>query len=139
MDNNIMASPVLGKTVDDLLELGYGKGSMTNYKPRRQRSIDFNQGMDATFFTEEKVKLIAQLNIKPARIAFDRAIERKVYMRAIELANKYGLLEFSNYLLYNWKDTPKDLFDRIMINIELNEKMRANPRDGEYGKIYSYP
>ena len=139
MDNNIMASPTLGKTVDDLLELGYGKGSMANTKPKKERCIDFNQGMDATFFTEDKVKLIAQLNIKPARIAFDRAIERKVYIRAIELANKYGLLEFSNYLLYNWKDTPRDLFDRIMINIELNEKMRAQPRAGEHGRIYCYP
>ncbi len=137
MDNNIMAAPTLQKTVEDLLELGYGKGMTVSGKKGRQRSIDFNQGMDATFFTEEKVKLVSQLNIRPVRIAFDRVTERKQYVQAVELAHKYGLLEFSNYLLYNWKDTPKDLYERIAINIELNEKMRKE--EGGKGAIYSYP
>ncbi len=137
MDNNIMAAPTLAKTVDDLLELGYGKGVTTSGKSQKKRSIDFNQGMDATYFTEEKVKLISQLNVRPVRIAFDRVAEKKQYVKALELAHKYGLLEFSNYLLYNWKDTPKDLYERIEINIELNEMMRTTGK--RMGAIYSYP
>jgi hypothetical protein len=53
------------------------------------------------------------------------------------MAHKYGLTEFSNYMLYNWKDTPKDLYDRIKINIELNEKMQKDKT--KRGAIYSYP
>lgn len=132
MDNNIMASDDLSKTVADLLELGYGRGNP------KGRSIDFNQGLDATYFTEEKLKIFSQLNISPVRIAFDRVSELPNYRRAVELAYKYGFTDFSNYMLYNWKDTPEDLFRRIHINIELNEHMQGSA-DRKSGKVYCYP
>lgn len=132
MDNNIMASDDLGKTVDDLLELGYGRDNS------ERRTIDFNQGLDATFFTDEKLKIFSQLNISPVRIAFDRVAELPNYRRAVELAYKYGFTDFSNYMLYNWKDTPEDLFQRIRINIELNEFMQGD-KDRKPGKVYCYP
>jgi hypothetical protein len=132
MDNNIMASDDLKKTVDDLLELGYGRGN------NRGRTIDFNQGLDATYFTDEKLKIFSQLNISPVRIAFDRVAELPNYKRAVELAYKHGFTDFSNYMLYNWKDTPDDLFKRIHINIELNEQMRGE-NGQKRGKVYCYP
>jgi hypothetical protein len=132
MDNNIMASDDLKKTVDDLLELGYGRGNS------KGRTIDFNQGLDATYFTDEKLKIFSQLNISPVRIAFDRVAELPNYKRAVELAYKHGFTDFSNYMLYNWKDTPDDLFKRIHINIELNEQMRGE-NGGKRGKVYCYP
>lgn len=138
MDNNILASPMLEKVVNDLLELGYGKGQKTD--KGQERVIDFNQGLDATYFTEEKVKLIAQLNIKPMRVAFDRAGMKEEYIKALELAKAYGFKTFSNYMLYNWKDTPRDLYERLEINIQLNEKWLNEAPEGEVpAKIYSYP
>lgn len=138
MDNNVLASPHLPQIVDDLLELGYGRNDMTKTKPPKQRVVDFNQGLDASFLTEERMKLLSRLNIKPMRIAFDRATEKKVYVAAVRLARSYGVTQFSNYLLYNWKDTPHDLYDRLLVNIELNEEWAATG-DHARTEIYSYP
>ncbi|MFA5321972.1 MAG: hypothetical protein WC373_04805 [Smithella sp.] len=138
MDNNVLASPDLEKIVGDLLELGYGKDNFMNTKPKKQRVVDFNQGIDASLVKDRSMRLIAQLNIKPMRIAFDRAAEETQYVRAVELAYKYGVREFSNYMLYNWKDTPRDLYERLAVNICLNEKWNKKTAD-EKGEIYSYP
>ena len=142
MDNNVLASPYLERIVYDLLELGYGRNQFTvphNGKPKRMRGIDFNQGLDANHFTDKNVGLIANLNIRPMRIAFDR-IEYKVkYETALRLAQKHGFREFSNYMLYNEKDTPRDLYDRLMINIALNREWGNGPNSAAQGTIYSYP
>ena len=39
-------------------------------------------------------------------------------------------------MLYNFKDTPRDLYERLLINIELNEKWRVS---GSPSRVYSYP
>ena len=137
MDNNVMASPFLNNIVSDLIDLGYGKNSYTDSEPKRERVIDFNQGLDASFFTEDKMRIIAELNIKPMRIAFDRIEEKEEYVKAIEIAKKHGVKIFSNYMLYNFMDSPKDLYERLMVNIELNEKWRKENKTGF--SIYSYP
>jgi len=137
MDNNVLASPALEQIVRDLLELGYGKSQFTNTEPPKARVIDFNQGLDATFITEDRIRLLAQLNIKPMRIAFDRVREIESYLRAVELAHRYGFTQFSNYMLYNFDDSPRDLYERLMINIAINERWLANGERA--GEIYSYP
>ena len=134
MDNNVLASKKLKQIVNDLLELGYGRGELTH--ARRQRIVDFNQGLDATFLTEKTMKLLSKLNIKPMRIAFDRIADAKDYERAIKLAHKYSVKVFSNYILFNWNDSPKDLFKRLEINIGINEQWREG---GAESQIYSYP
>jgi hypothetical protein len=139
MDNNILASPFLSRIVDDLVELGYGRGQYTNTNPKRQRVIDFNQGVDATYVTEQNMELLARLNIRPMRIAFDRVEEKPQYVKALELAHAHGVKEFSNYMLYNFKDTPLDLYERLLINIEFNERLAAEREGCLAGKIYSYP
>lgn len=139
MDNNVLVSPQLGKIVDDLLALGYGRGEHTDARPRKQRVIDFNQGLDASHLTEEKMRLLSSLNIRPMRIAFDRAKEKRTYLRALRLARKYGVDLFSNYMLYNFEDTPKGLYERLRVNIELNEEWVADHAGARSGKIYSYP
>ena len=48
MDNNVLASSRLGQIVEDLLDLGYGRGQYTNTNPKSLRVIDFNQGLDAS-------------------------------------------------------------------------------------------
>lgn len=136
MDNNVLASRKLPAIVSDLFELGYGVGNRTNTKPTRRRVIDFNQGVDATFLTEDTIAIIAQLNIRPLRVAFDRIEESSVYQEALQLCHEYGFPEFSNYMLYNYEDTPRDLYDRLIINIDLNGKWA---HDTVASKIYSYP
>jgi len=137
MDNNVMASPYLEKIVSDLINLGYGKNSYTESEPKKERMIDFNQGLDASFFTDDKMKILAELNIKPMRIAFDRIVEKEEYVKAIEIATKYGIKTFSNYMLYNFMDSPRDLYERLMINIGLNAKWRKEGKTDT--SVYSYP
>jgi len=138
MDNNVLASPALPQIVGDLLEVGYGRGQHTDTDPPKARVIDFNQGLDATFITEDRIRLLAQLNIKPMRIAFDRAREKGRYLRAVELAHQHGFAQFSNYMLYNFEDSPRDLYERLMVNIGINEKWQSGDGD-RAGEVYSYP
>ncbi|MGA2545391.1 MAG: hypothetical protein ABSF43_02495 [Rectinemataceae bacterium] len=139
MDNNVLASGDLERIIADLEEIGYGRDCYTETRPRKQRVIDFNQGLDASFLDERRMKLIARLNIKPMRIAFDRVSEKKQYIRALRLAHKYGVREISNYMLYNWKDNPRDLYDRLVVNIRLNEEWNKENKKESTTQIYSYP
>ena len=141
MDNNVLASPRLPSIVRDLESLGYGRGNRTEEARPRERTIDFNQGIDATHCTEENLRLLARLNIRPMRIAFDRAAEAPVYERALRAARAHGFSMFSNYMLYNFdgKDTPRDLYDRLMANVLLNEEWGAKSGAESGAQIYSYP
>lgn len=134
MDNNVLASKRLKQIVDDLLELGYGRSDLT--QDGKQKVVDFNQGLDASYLTDKNMKLLSKLNLKPMRIAFDRKSEEKLYKKAINIAVKRGVRQFSNYMLYNFKDTPRDLYDRLQINIGLNTEWRDEKKQIS---VYSYP
>lgn len=144
MDNNILASDKLSNIVDDLVFLGFGRGNKSYEKKqgkrtiRQTRRIDFNQGIDARLLNEDKMKLLAKLEIKPLRIAFDHADDEsvKIYIEAQKLAAKYGVKNLSNYILFNFLDTPNDLYKRLRINIELNEEFRKKNLDTS---IWSFP
>ena len=138
MDNNVAASRFFGRIVDDLVELGYGRDNLMEGTPPRQRVIDFNQGLDATYLTDDNMKLLARLNIKPMRIAFDRISDNYEYLKALRLAKKHGARTFSNYMLYNYNDSPRDLYERLMINIKLSQRWR-NGKSKPTPTIYSYP
>ncbi len=99
----------------------------------KQRYVDFNQGVDARLIVkdEEKMKLLSEIPIRPLRIAFDSMKQEKNYVKAVELAAKYGITKLSNYLLYNEKDKPVELYQRLKINIELCESLGVD--------IYSFP
>lgn len=138
MDNNVLASPNLEEIVNNLVELGYGRGQTTNTVPPRTKVIDFNQGLEATHINENNIAMIEQLNIRPMRIAFDRLSYRENYVRAVNIAYQHGFKEFSNYMLYNEQDTPRDLYERLKINIDINQSWRdENGRAA--AAIYSYP
>lgn len=100
-------------------------------KVPKQRYIDFNQGVDARLFTEEKANLLGKINIRPLRIAFDSWNDRNHYENAIRLSAKAGIKNFSNYILYNFKDEPKDFYHRLKLNIDLCKELDIN--------IYSFP
>jgi len=138
MDNNVLASPKLEQIVEDLFDLGYERGKYTSTNPKSLRVIDFNQGLDSSCLNEKTMSLLSKLNIRPMRVAFDHVREKKAYERALKIAKEYGVKEFSNYLLYNWKDTPRDLYDRLVINIKLNKKWGKGSKNSS-AQIYSYP
>lgn len=97
----------------------------------RTRYIDFNQGVDARLVTDEKMKKLAEINIRPLRIAFDHYSMKDVYIKAVKLAAKYDIKDLSNYLLYNYDDKPEDLYERMRVNVELCEQLDVT--------IYSFP
>lgn len=153
MDNNVLRSNQFDKITDELIELGFGKGctypSPHTGKPL-QRYIDFNQGLDAKLLNENKAKLLGELAISPARIAFDHIEDEDQYKRALELCAKNGIKYLSNYILYNGEDftgkgqhyradTPHDLYTRMRVSMDYCDEL--NYKYGNDGKIhiFSFP
>lgn len=128
MDNNVLASNNFQEIVKDIINLGFHKEAKFNRKLRR---VDFNQGIDGRLINETNMSLLSQIAIKPLRIAFDNISMKDIYIKAVELANKYEINNLSNYILYNHNDHPKDFYDRLKINVLLNKQLGT--------KIYSFP
>ena len=136
MDNNVVASPRLKEIIDEVVDLGFAKGAtMVNPKTgnKVQRRVDFNQGVDARILakSEHFMKQLSRICLSPLRIAFDHVGLMKPYEQAVRYASASGLNFLSNYMLYNFHDTPNDLFQRMRINVSLNEELGT--------QIYSFP
>jgi len=99
-----------------------------------RRYVDFNQGMDARIADQSNMSKLAQISIRPLRIAFDTWKERKHYVKAVKLAKENDIVQMSNYLLYNYKDDPIDLYRRLLLNVDLCDKEQALGVN-----IYSFP
>ncbi len=127
-DNNILASKKFEKIINDIYELGFQADAKLN---GRARYVDFNQGIDARLITEEQMKLFAKIPINPLRIAFDQVGLENIYRRSVLLAAKSGIHRLSNYILYNYNDSPVDLWKRLKITIDLNKQLNLH--------IYSFP
>ena len=97
----------------------------------RLRFVDFNQGVDARLFNEERVSLLSQIPVRPLRIAFDDIKTESMYCKALRMSVEHNMHDFSNYLLYNFKDEPRDLYRRLRINVDLCEELNVS--------IYSFP
>lgn len=103
-----------------------------HFKPSAvKRYVDFNQGVDARLFDERKVELLSSIAIRPLRVAFDDLKTLPAYEKAIRMSAKAGIKDFSNYLLYNFKDKPIELYQRLKINVDLCEELKVS--------IYSFP
>jgi len=128
LDNNVLASDEFPKIIREIKKYGFYKGSKFNSK---LRYIDFNQGVDVRLLTDEKMRFLSELAIKPLRIAFDHIELKKLYIEKVRLAHKYGIRNLSNFILFNYNDTPEDFYERLRINIELNEELGLS--------IFSFP
>lgn len=137
MDNNVLASPKFDKIIDDIKECGFVEGAKFG-KTNRKRVVDFNQGLDARLLTEKKMKRLAEIPLEPMRLGFDDIKLKKKYIKAVRLAHRFGQKNMSNYVLYNFNDTPEDFYERLKINIELNEEF-AKENGGVKTCIYSFP
>lgn len=135
MDNNVVASENYKNIIAEIRDNGFQKGAMFQRtgRPTVQRRVDFNQGVDARILCKDSMYLkeMATIAIKPLRIAFDHLGVRKAYETAIRMAANEGLTELSNYMLYNFKDTPSDLYHRMRLNIDLNKELDI--------RIFSFP
>lgn len=135
MDNNVVASANYRSIIAEIRDLGFIPGAKLR-RPGRvavQRRVDFNQGVDARILCKDEMYLteMATIALKPLRIAFDNIGVRKPYETAIRMAHNVGLNELSNYMLYNFNDTPEDLYARMKLNIDLNVELGC--------RIFSFP
>lgn len=134
MDNNVVASSRFKEIVAEIRDLGFGPGAkLQRGRTGVLRRVDFNQGVDARILCKDPMYLreLSTICIKPLRIAFDHLGLAKPYTQAIRYACDVGLSELSNYMLYNFHDSPMDLFERMRLNVSLNEELNI--------RIFSFP
>lgn len=136
MDNNVVASSRFKEIIAEIRDLGFVPGATIRRSHERiavQRRVDFNQGVDARILCKDPMYLreLATICLKPLRIAFDHLGLKEPYEQAIRFAHQNGLIELSNYMLYNFKDSPTDLFERMRLNVHLNEELGI--------RIWSFP
>jgi len=101
-DNNFFANPMWESVLEEVEELGL--------------RVDFNQGLDARLLTEKVARKISQLKIdKFVRLSYDYPQMRSHVKRAIEILASHGIngRNILVYALYNFTDSPQDLFERI--------------------------
>ena len=134
MDNNITASARYKEIIAEICDLGFTKDAKLERDGKRlKRRVDFNQGVDARILAKSPMYLkeMAKICISPLRIAFDHIGIRKVYNIAVRMAADNGITSLSNYMLYNFMDSPQDLYERMAINIALNKELGI--------RIWSFP
>jgi len=134
MDNNVVASERFREIVAEIRDLGFVPGAMLKRgRIPVQRRVDFNQGVDARILCKDPMflKELSTIAIRPLRIAFDHLGLKKPYETAVRTAHQFGLNELSNYMLYNFHDDPTDLYERMEINVQLNEELGI--------RVWSFP
>lgn len=100
-------------------------------KRPHKRYVDFNQGIDSRLITDENMEKLFKIPIRPVRIAFDHWELHEIYEKSIRTAVKHGHTNLSNYVLYNFKDKPVELYKRLRLNVDLCEELGVS--------IYSFP
>ena len=135
MDNNITASARFKEVIAEIRDLGFTPGAKLTRDGNRpvKRRVDFNQGVDARILAKSEMFLreMSTICISPLRIAFDHIGLRKVYEKSIRMAADNQITSLSNYMLYNFMDSPTDLYQRMRLNIDLNEELGI--------RIWSFP
>jgi hypothetical protein len=136
MDNNVVASPRFKELIAEIRDLGFGAGAKLrrpNERTASRRRVDFNQGVDARILCKDPMYLqqLSTIALRPLRIAFDHLGLKGPYEKAVRYAHGFGLHQLSNYMLYNFHDNPADLFERMRLNVMLNEDLGV--------RIWSFP
>ncbi len=120
LDNNILGIDRFEEIITKIKKCGFEKDSKLNGK---KRGVDFNQGIDARLINSKNAKLLASVCLSPVRLAFDfDGMERK-YRKAVHTLENVGFRTFTNYCLFNFEDSPRSLYHRLRVNIELNREL----------------
>jgi hypothetical protein len=124
-DNNILGEPHWKDVLSELREIGL--------------EADFNQGIDARFITEEVAAELATVNLPTIRIAYDFVGMREQIKNGILMLKKHlpkkRYRHVCSYVLYNYKDKPQDLFERIRDLLAWGiaaYPMRYQPLNGDF-------
>lgn len=120
MDNNVLATDRLEDIINDIRDQGFQAGAKRN---KRMRTVDFNQGIDARLITSEVAKLLSTICLSPVRLAFDYDGIETQYRDAIRLFAQNGFNEFTNYVMFNFNDTPSSFYRRLKVNLELSAEL----------------
>lgn len=124
-DNNILGESHWREVVQELKELDV--------------EVDFNQGLDARLVTEEVAAALRGLKLPTLRLAYDFPQMEKAVKNAVVLLKEAGLTNrryrhICCYVLYNYKDTPADLYKRVRDLLAWGVSaypMRYQPLNGE--------
>ena len=128
MDNNVLASGRFPQIISDIRSLGFEQGAK---RLGKKRTVDFNQGLDANRINPQTARLLSEICIEPFRLAYDSPREFRGFERAVRVLEGFGQKKLSTYVLYNFSDTPLDLYTRLSHVIDLNAALGTH--------IYSFP
>jgi hypothetical protein len=125
-DNNVLGEAHFPDVVQELKDLN--------------AEADFNQGLDARLVTDEVALALRDLRVPTIRFAYDFVSMRTQVKEAIIRLGKagFGNRRFRHvtcYVLYNYKDTPHDLFERVRDLLAWGVAaypMRYQPLNGQY-------
>lgn len=120
LDNNILASERFLDTIDEIKSVGFASGAKRN---GRLRTVDFNQGIDARYITAASAKALASIALSPVRLAFDFDGMENEYRAAVGQMAQVGFREFTNYVLFNFRDDPASLYRRLSVNLEMSQRL----------------
>jgi hypothetical protein len=101
-DNNFFANPRWENILKEVEELDL--------------RVDFNQGLDARLLSEKVAERISRLKIdRFVRLSYDYRQMRPHIKEAVEILKSHGIngRNILVYTLYNFTDSPQDLFERI--------------------------
>ena len=137
MDNNVVASPRFKEIIAEIRDLGLcSRGEAAAAGMSAFQCSDgltsIRASMRASFARTRCICAnLSTICLKPLRIAFDHLGLKEPYEQAVRFAAEFGLTELSNYMLYNFHDGPADLFERMRLNVTLNEELGV--------RIWSFP
>jgi len=128
-DNNFLAQPIREiRRVTDRLRALQEEGRIS--------SVDFNQGLDARFLTEQKADLLEGLHIDWIRFALDSSAVIPAYQRATKWMLDRGFRQHNCYVLYNFEDDPEDFYLRLRVSVDIMEREH---RAGRIARIAVFP
>lgn len=105
-DNNFLAKPeeLVKRDIESLVRI---------CSSGRINLVDFNQALDCRLLTEEYASLLRDIPLKPVRFAFDNMSEDGHLQEAVKRMSNVGFKRFMIYTLWNYLDTPQDLYYRL--------------------------
>ena len=130
-DNNFLASSTWERVLNEIEELDL--------------RVDFNQGLDARLISDKVAKKISRLKIdRFVRLSYDYKSMGPYVKKAINILKSHGIngRNILVYTLYNFTDSPQDLFDRIKNTLSwgaVSYPMRYQPTNTLKKNTYTAP